>query len=112
MGSLIEGNEKLRIVAIFAGVRHCNQAPPPKLDPLMKLVLKGCSVYRLPTRASASRIAALDHKPWDHPVKNGPIIVPFHSQLDKITACQWNLLSPELNFKLATICGDDNFGGC
>ena len=109
MLTISKGDKKLRSIGIFASVGHCHQPSPGKFQPLMNLVFERLTVYRLPSIAGSSGITSLNHKPRNHPMEDGIVIIFIHTQLQKIPGGNRSLSPPYFNFQLPMRCKNNNF---
>ena len=99
------------LIVIFASISHCDYASPCEFESLMKLVLKGLSIYRLSSETSTCWISALYHKAWDEPMKWGIVVIALETMMDKIPGCQWRLLGPEFNIDFPMTGIKNDFAG-
>ena len=110
--TLSKCEEKLCIICIFTAVCHSQHTSPTESQPLMKLILKRCTINGLPSSPSASRISSLYHKPRNHSMKNSIFIISIKCQLDKIATSKWGFFGPKLDLYVSISCGHYNFCSC
>ena len=67
-------DKKLAAVGVGTGIGHA-QRPAEVVQFAAALILKFFPVYTLAARAGAGRVAALDHKIFDDPVEDQPVVV-------------------------------------
>lgn len=112
MRAFTKCDEKLTIVCIFAAICHSEHSSSSEFQSLMKLVLKRCPINGLATSSSSSRVSTLNHKPRDHAMKNGAIIVAIKCQLYKIATSKWCFFGPKFNLYFSVRGSHYNFGSC
>lgn len=92
------GDEKLRAIGAWAGVRH-TQAPRPIVTKLRGEFI-GESIPGA-ARARALGATALDHKVADYAVKCETVIESFQPQIDEIGSGYWRRLGMQVDINCA-----------
>lgn len=105
-------HEKLRAVLVApAVVGHGHDAPVRKSQPLVELVKEGLPVDTLAAGASSTRVASLHHEVLHHAVEYRVVVVAFEAELNEVATCSRGFSRPEVDFNLAIVGLQDDFGG-